>query len=52
MWQGEALTLLVGSTTTLAPSLPPEAVSKLIVPLLARAADHGVFPFQLHLWLL
>jgi len=42
LWlQGDSLTLLTRSTTVLAPSLPPEAVKELIVPLLCRAADHG-----------
>lgn len=42
LWlQGDSLTLLTRSTTALAPSLPPEAVKELIVPLLCRAADHG-----------
>ena len=39
--QGEALALFTAGAIVLAPSLPPEAVSSLIVPLLARAADHG-----------
>ena len=41
MSQGEALALFTAGAILLAPSLPPEAVGSLIVPLLARAADHG-----------
>ena len=40
--QGEALALFTAGAILLAPSLPPEAIGSLIVPLLARAADHGV----------
>jgi hypothetical protein len=39
--QGEALLVFTRNAALLATSMPQEAVKKLIVPLLVRAADQG-----------
>ena len=39
--QGEALLVFTRNAALLASVLPPEAVKKLILPLLVRAADQG-----------
>lgn len=40
-WQGEALLVFTRNAALLASTMPPEAVKKLIVPLLVRSADQG-----------